>query len=156
MRPIWSSGLPFLWPSFAFCVSPVTSQSPRSPLKTEQLCREDIAVGTDCLLVHIKWSKTIQLAERTPHIPVLAIPNSPICLVKAYRWTVDKVPSSSDDPAVCVPNKKGNWPLMYHLFQYWLKQLVHKSGWVAAAFSSHSLRRGWESGLQGQSARRVH
>ena len=34
-------------------------------------------VGLDCLLVHIKWSKTIQLAEPTLHIPVLAIPNSP-------------------------------------------------------------------------------
>ena len=125
--------------------------------RSKQLCREDVAVGPDCLVVHIKWSKTIQLAERTLHIPVLAIPNSPICPVKAFQQMVSEVPAGPDDPAFCIPSKKGNKPLTYRVFQSRLKQLVHKAGWVAAAFSSHSLRRGggggggvrvWHTGLR--------
>ena len=110
--------------------------------RSKQLCREDVVVGPDCLVVHIKWSKTIQLAERTLHIPVLAIPNSPICPVKAFQQMVSEVPAGPDDPAFCIPSKKGNKPLTYRVFQSRLKQLVHKAGWVAAAFSSHSLRLG--------------
>ena len=53
--------------------------------RSKQLCREDAAVGQDCIVVHRKWYKAIQLAERTLHIPVLAIPNSPICPVKASQ-----------------------------------------------------------------------
>ena len=120
-------------------------ESQKSFDKFKQLCREDIAVGPDCLLVHIKWSKTIQLAKRTLHIPILAIPNSPICPVHAFQQMVDRVPAGADGPAFCVQTKQGLRPLTYRVFQARLKQLVHKSGWVAAAFSSHSLRRGGAS-----------
>ena len=131
-----------------FCLlrkSNYVPDSQKSFDKSKQLCREDIAVGPDCLVVHIKWSKTIQMAEKTLHIPVLAIPNSPICTVKAYQRMIDEVPACPDDPAFSVPTKKGNRPLTYRVFQSRLKQLLHKSGWVAADFSSHSLRRGGAS-----------
>ena len=73
---------------------------------------------------------------------------------------VSEVPAGPDDPAFCISSKKGNKPLTYPVFQSRLKQLIHKAGWVAAALSSHSLRRGvdgvggWgvgvgESGIQG-------
>ena len=118
-----------------FCMlrkSNYVPESQKSFDKSKQLCREDIAVGPDCLLVHIKWSKTIQLAERTLHIPILAIPNSPICPVNAFRQMVDKVPAGPDNPAFCVQAKQGLRPLTYRVFQARLKQLVHKLGWVAA------------------------
>ena len=131
-----------------FCMlreSNYVPESQKSFDKSKQLCREDIAVGPDCLLVHIKWSKTIQLAKRTLHIPILAIPNSPICPVHAFQQMVDRVPAGPDNPAFCVQTKQGLRPLTYRVFQARLKQLVHKSGWVAAAFSSHPLRRGGAS-----------
>ena len=84
-----------------FCMlrkSNYVPESQKSFDKFKQLCREDIPVGPDCLLVHIKWSKTIQLAERTLHIPILAIPNSPICPVHAFQQMVDRVPAGPGDP----------------------------------------------------------
>ena len=128
-----------------FCMlrkSNYVPESHKSFDKSKQLCREDIAEGPDCLLVHIKWSETIQLAEQTLHIPILAITNSPICPVHAFQQMVDRVPAGPDDLAFCVQTKQGLRPLTYRVFQARLKQLVHKSGWVAAAFSSHSLPRG--------------
>ena len=50
-----------------FCLLPKSNYVPISVKKfdkSRQLCRRDIATGTDCLLVNIKWSKTIQFAER--------------------------------------------------------------------------------------------
>ena len=92
-----------------FCLlrkSNYVPDSQKSFDKSKQLCREDIAVGPDCLVVHIKWSKTIEMADKTIHIPVLAIPNSPICPVKAYQRMIDEVPACLDDPAFSVPTKK--------------------------------------------------
>ena len=54
----------------------------------------------------------------------------------------DKVLAGPDDLAFCVQTKQGLRPLTYRVFQAQLKQHVHKSGWVAAAFSSHSLHCG--------------
>ena len=116
-----------------------------SQLKSLQLCRGYIAVGTDCLLVNIKWSKTIQFAERSLSIPVIAIPNSPICPVRAFQQMETLVPAGSDDPAFCIPGKSSLKPLTYRIFNARLKQLVHQAGWVAASFSTHSLRRGGAS-----------
>ena len=58
---------------------------------------------------------------------------------------VDRVAAGPDDRAFCVQTKQGLRPLTYRVFQARIKQLVHKSGWVTAAFSSHSLRRGGAS-----------
>ena len=128
---VWESA--FVWPSSAFCVSPIMSQSPRQLFIKQNNCVEKISWWAQIVwhLVKIKWSKTIQLAERTIHILVLAIPNSPICPVKAYWQMVDKIPSSSDDPAFCVPSKEGNQPMTYHLFQSLHERLVLKFGWLA-------------------------
>lgn len=111
----------------------------------KQLCREDISVGDSCMLVTIKWSKTIQFAQRALKIPVLAIPGSPICPVLAYTLMSRKVKAGPKDPAFCTPKGKRFAPLKYTTLQSILKNLVHKAGWVATAFSSHSLRRGGAS-----------
>ena len=108
--------------------------------KSRQLCHGDIAVGTECLLVNIKWSKTIQFAERNLCVPVIVIPNSSICPVRAFQQMKILVPASPDDPAFCIPGKSSIKPLTYRIFNAHLKQLVHQAGWVAASFSTHSQR----------------
>ena len=112
----------------------------------KQLCRRDIIIGTNCLLVHIKWSKTIQFAQRALVIPVLAIPNSPLCAVEAYKNVVKMVKANPSDPAFSVPGtRRRPVPLTYSIFQNRLKELVHLAGWDSDLFSSHSLRRGGAS-----------
>ena len=50
----------------------------------KQLCWRDVSVGQDWLLVHIKWSKTIQFGKNSFQIPVHAIPESKLCPVSLY------------------------------------------------------------------------
>lgn len=111
----------------------------------KQLCRRDIIVGSDCLLVHIKWSKTIQFAQKEIFIPVLALPNSPLCPLKAYQNMTAMVDCGDDDPAFSIVTNKRVVPLIYSKFQAFFKKLIVLSGWDAAAFSTHSLRRGGAS-----------
>ena len=108
----------------------------------KQLCRRDVSVGQDCLLVDIKWSKTIQFGQHSFQIPVLAIPESKLCPVALYRRMIQIVKAGPEDPAFCLQGKQGPQPVRYALLQSYLKGLVRLAGWDPYAFSSHSLRRG--------------
>ena len=108
----------------------------------KQLCRRDVSVGQDCLLVDIKWSKTIQFGQHSFQIPVLAISESKLCPVALYRRMIQIVKAGPEDPAFCLQGKQGPQPVRYALLQSYLKRLVRLAGWDPSAFSSHSLRRG--------------
>ena len=98
-------------------------------------------MGQDCLLVDIKWSKTIQFGQHSFQIPVLAIPESKLCPVSLYRRMIRIVKAGPEEPAFCLPGKQGPQPVQYALLQSYLKRLVRLAGWDPSAFSSHSLRR---------------
>ena len=49
----------------------------------KQLCRSDVVVGNNGLLVTIRWSKTNQFGGRAHVVPLVAIPGSPLCPVGA-------------------------------------------------------------------------
>ena len=65
----------------------VTSSKPVDVSK--QLCRSDVLVCENGLLVQFHCSKTIQFGGRVLLVPVLAIPNSVLCPLRAYGlgWT---------------------------------------------------------------------
>jgi hypothetical protein len=52
-------------------------------VKPEKNIKYDRSKGM--LIFYICWSKTIQCGERTLYIPLVEIPNSSLCPLKAYN-----------------------------------------------------------------------
>jgi hypothetical protein len=52
----------------------------------KQLCRKNFTFNErrNVLMITIQWSKTIQFGERTLVIPLVSIPDSPLCPFQAY------------------------------------------------------------------------
>lgn len=125
--------------------------------KNKQLQRQDIKVCSAGLLVRIKWSKTLQAAERVLYIPVCAIPGSFMCPVAAYHNMCRLVRAPPSAPAFLVPHQKGLVSLTHASFTSHLKRLLGLAGVAPAAYSGHSFRRGGGVlGLQGGSVGGAH
>ncbi len=69
----------------------------------KHLCRRDIIIGSDKILVYIKWSKTIQAGERYILIPFVHMPTSPLCPKAAVLNMFAKVQACPQDPAFLIP-----------------------------------------------------
>ena len=118
----------------------VTGKSRFCPSK--QLCRGDILVGRHGLLVKYKWSKTNQFGERILQIPVVAIANSKLCPLAAFKNMVRLNPAEAEHPAFVIKNGRRLEPVSYALLQKFIKDCVATLGLDPNSFSSHSLRRG--------------
>ena len=68
------------------------------------LLRKDIKLGNYYLVVHMKWSKTIQIGERVLETPLIAIPSSVLCPVLAYKRMCKKVGAKKSDPIFTLPD----------------------------------------------------
>ena len=88
------------------------------------------------------WSKTIQSGERLLHTPLVAIPQSILCPVLAFKRMCSFIKASAEDPLFLLPSKR---PVTYQMFQNKLKSCISKIGLDPADFSSHSFRRGGAS-----------
>ena len=122
--------------------SNLVPNSTRSVEKSKVLCRKDIKVYSDYLVVYFKWTKTIQLGNRILKIPLVAIPDSIFCPVRAYDRMCKLNPISIDSPAFSVCSKRSSVPITYNQLQNKLKQLIRELGINPNLFSSHSFRRG--------------
>lgn len=113
----------------------------------KQLCRDSIIF--DCkrklLLISVKWSKTIQFGERELLIPLVSIPDSPLCPVQAFLNMKSLVCTSDKSPAYCFIKHKLCVPVTYRQFQTILRQLITEIGLDACSYSTHSFRRGGAS-----------
>lgn len=111
---------------------------------SKQLCRDNYEFDEEkgVLLVKINWSKTIQFGEREIVIPLVPIPNSPLCPVKAYLNMISLTVVSGKNPAFCIKTGKIIKPVTYKQLQSVLKHMVASIGKDASKFSSHSFRRG--------------
>jgi hypothetical protein len=115
---------------------------------SKQLTRQDIVSHSsgDCLLVTIKWSKTRQCGGKLLQLPLVTVPDSPLCPVSAYNKMVSLVPSKTSSPAFVFISKAGkHLPLSYPQYQSTLKTLISKIGKNPKNYSSHSFRRGGAS-----------
>ena len=108
---------------------------------SKQLCRSDVLVCEKGLLVQFRWSKTMQFGGRVLLVPVLAIPNSPLCPLEAYVNMIRLVPARDNDPAFGVTVDNRFLPITYNMLQRFIKTSVAKLGLDPGLFSSHSLRR---------------
>lgn len=106
--------------------------------KDKQLCRSDVILGKQGMLVQFKWSKTNQFGLRCHLVPIMSIPDSPLCPVRAYKNMIKLVPGSPSDPAFMSTSAQ---PIKYSVLQSFIKGNVKRLGLDPSAFSSHSLRR---------------
>ncbi len=104
----------------------------------KNLCRGDITCAPDCMLVVIKWSKTIQFGERKLTLPLVAIDKSYLCPVRAFKKMTKLNPAPEKGPAFVVRGK----PVTYMQLQIGLREAIGKIGLEPKGYSSHSLRRG--------------
>ena len=109
---------------------------------TKQLCRKNVVLHSDHLVVFISWSKTIQFGDRKLEIPLVRIRDSPLCPYNAYIRMCTLVPAELEEPAFLLPDKHGFSILTYSLFQKKLKKILKKCELDPSQFSSHSFRRG--------------
>ena len=65
----------------------------------KQLLRREIKVGKGMLLVHIKWTKTIQFGGRSLEMPIVAIPENMLNTVKCSANS----PAFSTSSRLCEP-----------------------------------------------------
>ncbi len=118
---------------------------PLSPAQFDpscQLARGRVAVGSSSLLLCVKWTKTLQFGNRVLQIPLLAIPDSPLCPVRAYKNMIKLVPGPPMAPAFALPVGSGLQAVSYNQLTRHLRQVLDRIGIGGASFSSHSFRRG--------------
>ena len=119
----------------------------------KQLTRGNIKVRSDALLVTLDWTKTIQYNQRKLVVPLVAIPDSKLCPVKAYKTMCTMMPAGENEPAFQFLGKRGETqPVTYQQFQRAIKRTIESVGRDPAKFSTHSFRRGgatfaYESGV---------
>ena len=106
------------------------------------LCRGDVTDSENLVLVSLKWSKTNQNQDREHGVPLLAMPESNLCPVRAFHNMMELVPGNAQDPLFQVYRSTRLVPLTYRVFQGRLRQVLSVTGREPAAYSSHSLRRG--------------
>lgn len=126
-------------------VSNITSASRNKFNPQEGLMRKDFRMHRGIMLVHIRWSKTLQYQERKLLIPVIPFVDAELSAVKWFEYMINKIPAGPASPAFAVPTKtkKGIQllPLSYSQLSRLLKKWTRAAG-LGRPFSSHSLRRG--------------
>ena len=110
--------------------------------ESKHLCVADVVVSQNLLLVSLKWSKTNQFGERQHFVPLVAMPQSVLCPVEAFKLHVKTVPQHPKGALFCRLVKGKLLPMTYRYFQDKFKKLIASTGRNPAAYSSHSLRRG--------------
>ena len=107
-------------------------------------CRGDVFLQPPGIILLQKWSKTLQDHSKVQLISMPAIPNHPLCPVRAYQDMCISVPTSSaNQPLLLLPTREGRpAPLSASRLQAFLKTLLLASGFDVHKYSLHSLRRG--------------
>ena len=103
------------------------------------LKRKHVNVKRNCILVHIFWTKTLQLGEKILEMPLLSIPGSSLCPVSVMKHTSNLTPMNRESALFSFPNEKA---VNYNFYQKFLKNQIKKIGLNPELFSMHSFRRG--------------
>lgn len=106
------------------------------------LTRQDFRMKHDVMLVHIKWTKTLQYKERKLLIPVIPFTQPLLSAVKWFQYMIARIPAKPTDPAFSVPHKGVNVPLTYSQLDRLYKQWVELAQLPGGSYSLHGLRRG--------------
>lgn len=118
----------------------------------ENLTRKDFRMHHGVMLVHIRWSKTLQYQERKLLIPVIPFVEEDISAIYWFNLMIETIPAGPDSPAFAVPTKTSGgvklYPLSYNQLSRLLKKWTELAGLKKASFTSHCLRRGGATWLK--------
>ena len=123
---------------------------------TKHLCRRDITIFRGGIQVQVRWSKTIQFAERLLYVPLPDLGNHPLCPVRAvlhaFAFTRGAPLRGS---AFVLPTKTGWTSFPPSRFIKILRAHIKALGLKGGDYSGHSFRRGaasWalQNGLPGE------
>ena len=109
---------------------------------SKQLSRSDVFLAKDCVIFSLKWTKTIQNAERTLQIPLFTDDSNPLCPRKALLNMVKLSPASGSDHHFSFRTPNGLSVITQYQFIEFLRYQLLQCGYDGSVFSGHSLRRG--------------
>lgn len=148
----------FLFAFFLFArVSNIVPASSSSFDPRKHLCREDISLAPHGLNVVFKWSKTNQTGSRRLILPLVRIPNSPLCPVAMFSRMCALCPAHNSAPAFGRLSDSGSFsPFSKSEFVNVFRSRLQLAGvrdWHL--FRGHSFRRGganwaFSSGVPGE------
>ena len=148
---LWSV---FLVAFFSFSrLSNILPDSTFEPSK--HFTRADFTLSPNCLSVAFRWSKTNQFHSHVVHVPLAAMPGSPLCPLRAFSHMLSLIPAPLDAPAFCLPFPPSFPPLTKPAFTSCLSHLLRHSGLHPQGYTGHSFRRGgatfaFKSGVPGE------
>ena len=122
-----------------------TSPSDFSPLTF--LVRSDFSFSGSTVLIKVRWSKTIQLGQRTVTVPLVATASC-LCPVTAVKRAFSLTPGTKPfDQAFCWRDSRHprNRIFTYRDFMSSLQVFLSRLGLVSSQYGSHSFRRGGAS-----------
>ena len=110
-----------------------------SGTKPNYLLRKHLNIKWKHLLIHIFWTKTLQLGEKVLDMPLLSLPGSLLCPVWAIKNMLRLVLAGEDAALFCLPN--GN-PVSSNYYLKFLKNCIKGIGLKNENFSTHYFCRG--------------
>ena len=108
----------------------------------KQLLRRDVIFDQSGMWVRKRWSKTIQFGQRHLVVPILKVPQSPLCPLTAYKLMCQAMPAGRGAPAFVIAQGGRLVPYTYRQWLAKLKDTIAKTGRNPDRFSTHSFRKG--------------
>ena len=107
--------------------------------------RSDFQVTASCVYITVRWSKTIQLGQRTVTVLLVAAPSSPLCPVSAIVHAFNLTPGCSPSSQALCWRDSCNFRtsvFTYKTFMTSMKLVLAQLGVSPALYGTHSFRRG--------------
>jgi hypothetical protein len=136
-----------VWSAFTiafFTMARLSNLVPASPTSfdpSKHLTRADVVVTGDTMMVAYKWSKTNQYGARQLVIPLVSIPDHPLCPVSAFNNLLTSSPASPTDSAFSYKQGHLTMCLTQSRLIYIFRTLLSKLGMDSSLYSGHSFRR---------------
>ena len=110
----------------------------------KQLVVADFRLDQHVAVVSLKWSKTIQFAQREVLLPMLANPDPALDPIRALRavWSPFGTPDPNQQAFAVFRARKTPTVLTYAKLSHQFRKWVSSAGSDPHSFSLHSLRRG--------------
>lgn len=104
---------------------------------------EKLTLTPEAAIVSLTWTKTHQTGAHIIQVPLLKIPGSVLCPIKAIEAIEQTIGIKQGHPLFRYLDKRGQpKTLTYPQLNGAIKQLVSSTGRDGSKFTSHSLRRG--------------
>ena len=108
----------------------------------KRIYRGDVVPTHFGLCVKFTWSKTIQLGQRVLELPLVRVPNSPLCPVRMFYLMCELVPAPDSVPLFVLPSRSGRLrPVLKSQFVSVLRNRLQSAGVPQShLFRGHSFR----------------